>query len=32
MAYTNFHLVGDESNEVQLYIFQLADTLKGKPG
>jgi hypothetical protein len=34
MAYTYFHPTGDESNEVQLYIFQLASPLKalGKYG
>ena len=34
MAYTYYHPVGDESNEVQVYIFELGDTLKalGKYG
>jgi len=34
MAYTFYHPAGDESNEVQLYIFELGDTLKalGKYG
>jgi hypothetical protein len=34
MAYTYYHPAGDESNEVQLYIFELGDTLKalGKYG
>jgi len=34
MAYTYYHPEGDESNEVQLYIFELGDTLKalGKYG
>jgi hypothetical protein len=34
MAYAFYHLAGDESNELQLYIFQLADSLKalGKYG
>lgn len=34
MAYTNYHPAGDESNELQLYIFQMGDTLKalGKYG
>ena len=34
MAYTYYHPVGDESNEVQLYIFEMGDTLKalGKYG
>ncbi len=34
MAYTNYHPVGDESNEIQLYIFEMGDTLKalGKYG
>ncbi len=34
MAYTYYHPAGDESNEVQVYIFELSDTLKalGKYG
>ena len=34
MAYTYFHPVGDESNEIQLYIFEMANDLKalGKYG
>jgi hypothetical protein len=34
MAYTYYHPAGDPSNEVQLYIFQMGDTLKalGKYG
>ncbi|MDX2035021.1 MAG: DUF6599 family protein [Isosphaeraceae bacterium] len=34
MAYTYFHPVGDESNEVQLYVFEMANPLKalGKYG
>lgn len=34
MAYTFYHPLGDESNELQLYIFQMGDTLKclGKYG
>jgi hypothetical protein len=28
MAYAYFHPAGDESNEVQVYIFELADALK----
>lgn len=34
MAYTYYHPAGDESNEVQVYIFELGDTLKalGKYG
>ena len=34
MAYTYFHPVGDESNEIQLYIFEMANPLKalGKYG
>jgi hypothetical protein len=34
MAYTYFHPTGDESNEVQLYIFEMASPLKalGKYG
>jgi hypothetical protein len=28
MAYTYYHPVGDESNEVQLYIFEMANSLK----
>ncbi len=34
MAYTYFHPAGDESNEVQIYIFEMADSLKalGKYG
>lgn len=34
MAYTYYHPTGDESNELQLYIFQMGDTLKclGKYG
>ncbi|MGE3818282.1 MAG: DUF6599 family protein [Isosphaeraceae bacterium] len=34
MAYTYYHPVGDESNEVQLYVFEMADSLRalGKYG
>ena len=34
MAYTYYHPTGDETNEVQVYIFELGDTLKalGKYG
>jgi hypothetical protein len=34
MAYTFYHPTGDPSNELQLYVFELADTLKalGKYG
>ena len=34
MAYANFHPVGDDSGEVQVYIFEMADPLKafGKYG
>ena len=34
MAYTYYHPTGDESNEVQLYIFEMSDPLKalGKYG
>ena len=34
MAYTFYHPIGDPSNEVQVYIFQMADALKafGKYG
>jgi hypothetical protein len=34
MAYTYYHPTGDESNEVQVYIFQMGDALKalGKYG
>jgi len=34
MAYANYHPTGDESNELQVYIFQMKDTLKalGKYG
>jgi hypothetical protein len=34
MAYTFFHPAGDDTNEVQVYIFELGDTLKalGKYG
>ena len=34
MAYTYFHPVGDDSNEVQVYLFELGDALKalGKYG
>ncbi|WP_422930328.1 DUF6599 family protein [Singulisphaera sp. PoT] len=34
MAYTNYHPAGDDSNEIQLYIFEMGDTLKalGKYG
>ncbi len=34
MAYTDYHPVGDESNDVQLYIFEMANPLKalGKYG
>ena len=34
MAYTYYHPTGDDSNEVQLYIFEMGDTLKalGKYG
>lgn len=34
MAYTYYHPAGDESNEVQIYIFEMADSLKalGKYG
>ena len=34
MAYTYYHPAGDDSNEVQLYIFEMADPLKalGKYG
>ncbi len=34
MAYTYYHPVGDSSNDVQVYIFELGDTLKalGKYG
>ncbi len=34
MAYTYFHPAGDESNEVQVYIFEMGDALKalGKYG
>lgn len=28
MAYTFYHPIGDESNEVQLYIFEMANALK----
>jgi hypothetical protein len=28
MAYTYYHPTGDESNEVQVYIFEMADSLK----
>jgi len=34
MAYANFHPTGDESNELQVYIFEMSDALKalGKYG
>jgi len=34
MAYTNYHPAGDDSNEIQLYIFEMGDALKafGKYG
>lgn len=34
MAYANFHPTGDESNELQVYIFEMSDPLKalGKYG
>jgi hypothetical protein len=34
MAYANYHPTGDESNELQLYIFEMGDSLKalGKYG
>ena len=34
MAYTYYHPVGDDTNEIQVYIFELGDTLKalGKYG
>ena len=34
MAYTYYHPTGDETNEIQVYIFELGDTLKalGKYG
>ena len=34
MAYTYYHPTGDESNEVQVYVFEMGDTLKalGKYG
>lgn len=34
MAYANFHPAGDDTNEIQVYIFEMGDTLKalGKYG